>query len=77
VVEERGFFVDEQGFQEALAAQREKARSSEKFEMDDKTLTAYSNALRQLQESGSLGVEGVEHDPYTTTEMETRSLACW
>ncbi len=71
VAEERGFFVDEQGFQEALAGQREKARSSEKFEMDDKTLTAYSNALRQLQESGRLGVEGVEHDPYTTTEMET------
>jgi alanyl-tRNA synthetase len=71
VAEERGFFVDEQGFQEALAGQREKAKSSEKFEMDDKTLSSYSNALRQLQESGSLGAEGVEHDPYTTTEMET------
>jgi len=71
VAEERGFFVDEQGFQEALAGQREKAKSSEKFEMDDKLLSSYSNALRQLQESGSLGAEGVEHDPYTTTEMET------
>ncbi len=71
VAEERGFFVDEQGFQEALAGQREKAKSSEKFEMDDKLLSSYSNALRQLQESGSLGAQGVEHDPYTTTEMET------
>jgi alanyl-tRNA synthetase len=71
VAEERGFFVDEQGFQEALAGQREKAKSSEKFELDDKTLSSYSNAMRQLQENGSLGAEGVEHDPYTTTEMET------
>jgi alanyl-tRNA synthetase len=39
--------------------------------MDDKLLSSYSNALRQLQESGSLGAEGVEHDPYTTNEMET------
>ena len=71
VAEERGFFVDEQGFQEALAGQREKARASEKFEMDDKTLSAYSDALRQLQDKGSLGAGGVEHDPYTTVEMET------
>jgi alanyl-tRNA synthetase len=71
VAEERGFFVDEQGFQEALAQQREKARASEKFEMDDQTLSAYSHALRQLQDKGNLGADGVEHDPYTTIEMET------
>jgi len=71
VAEERGMFVDEAGFQEALAQQREKARASEKFEMDDKSLAAYSVALRQLQEKGSLGAAGVEQDPYTSTEMET------
>ena len=71
VAEERGFFVDEAGFQESLAQQREKARSSEKFEMDDQSLAAYHAALRQLQDKGSLGEKGVDHDPYTTTEMET------
>ena len=71
VAEERGMFVDEVGFQEALAAQREKAKASEKFAMDDKALSAYHAALHQLQDKGSLGADGVEHDPYTTTEMET------
>ncbi len=71
VAEERGMFVDEIGFQEALAQQREKAKASEKFEMDDKALAAYHSALRQLQDKGSLGPSGVEHDPYTSTERET------
>jgi len=71
VAEERGMFVDEIGFQEALAQQREKAKASEKFEMDDKALAAYHLALRQLQDKGSLGPSGVEHDPYTSTERET------
>jgi len=68
---ERGYTVDEAGFQEALAQQREKAKSAEKFEMDDQTLAAFHAALRQLQENGSLGEKGVDHDPYTSTEMET------
>ncbi len=71
VVQERGFTVDEGGFQEALAQQREKAKSAEKFEMDDQSLAAYHAALRQLQEKGVLGEKGVDHDPYTSTEMET------
>jgi len=71
VAQERGYTVDEASFQEALAQQREKARSAEKFEMDDQTLAAYHAALRQLQENGSLGEKGVDHDPYTLTEMET------
>ena len=70
VAEERGFFVDETGFQESLAQQREKARASEKFEMDDQSLAAYHAALRQLQDQGHLGEKGVDHDPYTTTEVE-------
>jgi len=44
--------------------------------MDDQSLAAYSAALRQLQEKGSFGEKGVDHDPYTTTEMETRSPGC-
>ena len=58
-------------FRKRWPSSAKRPESSEKFEMDDKTLSAYSDALRQLQESGSLGAEGVEHDPYTTTEMET------
>jgi alanyl-tRNA synthetase len=71
VAQERGYTVDEAGFQEALAQQREKAKSAEKFEMDDQALAAYHAALRQLQDKGLLGEKGVDHDPYTSTEMET------
>ena len=71
VAEERGMFVDEQGFQEALAQQRDKAKASEKFEMDDQSLAGYHAALRQLQDKGSLGPHGVEHDPYASPEIET------
>jgi alanyl-tRNA synthetase len=71
VAEERGLWVDEAGFQEALAQQREKAKAAEKFEMDDQSLEAYRAALRELQDKGSLGEKGVDHDPYTSTEMET------
>ncbi|HEY4689084.1 MAG TPA: alanine--tRNA ligase, partial [Anaerolineae bacterium] len=68
---ERGFSVDEAGYRQALAEQREKARAGEKFEMDDQSLAAYHAVLRRLQDKGALGESGVEHDPYTATEMET------
>jgi len=71
VAAERGFQVDEAGFQAALTDQRERAKASEKFEMDDQALAAYHTALRQLQDAGHLGPDGVEHDPYTSTETET------
>ena len=71
IASERGYTVDEAGYQKALAEQREKARAGEKFEMDDQALAAYQDVLRQLQDKGVLGPSGVEYDPYTATEMET------
>ncbi|HLF25423.1 MAG TPA: alanine--tRNA ligase [Anaerolineae bacterium] len=68
---ERGYTVDEVGYQKALAEQRERARAGEKFEMDDQSLAVYHRVLRQLQSSGVLSEAGVEHDPYTAPEMET------
>ncbi len=68
---ERGYTVDETGYQKALADQRERARAGEKFEMDDQSLATYHRVLRQLQDSGAVGDAGVEYDPYTAPEMET------
>ncbi len=68
---ERGYAVDEAGYHKALADQRERARAGEKFEMDDQSLANYHRVLRQLQDKGALGDAGVDHDPYTATEMET------
>ncbi|HJW83021.1 MAG TPA: alanine--tRNA ligase [Anaerolineae bacterium] len=74
---ERGYTVDEAGYQKALADQRERARAGEKFEMDDQSLAAYRRVLSQLQEQGVLGDSGVEHDPYTAPEMETTVAGLW
>jgi len=68
---ERGYTVDEAGFQKALADQRARARAGEKFEMDDQSLANYQRVLRALQDKEALGDSGVEHDPYTAPEMET------
>jgi len=76
VAEEHGLLVDEAGYHAALAAQRERARAAEAFEMEDEeSLHAYQALLLALQERGVLGADGVEHDPYTTTELETRVVA--
>ena len=71
---ERGYAVDEAGYQKALAEQRERARAGEKFEMDDQSLANYHRVLRALQDGGKLGDAGVEHDPYTAPEMETNVI---
>jgi len=72
---ERGYTVDEAGYQKALADQRERAKAGERFEMDDQSLAAYHRVLRTLQDKGALGDAGVEHDPYTAPEMETTVVA--
>ncbi len=71
IARERGYTVDEAGYQRALAEQRERAKAGEKFEMDDQSLAAYHRVLRRLQDDGALGDSGVDHDPYTAPEMET------
>jgi len=76
VAEERGLSVDQAGYQEALDEQRRRARSADTFETyDEEALKQYGDLLAQMQEQGFLGEEGVEQDPYSTTEMETTVAA--
>lgn len=76
VAEERGLTVDEAGYQAALEEQRRRARQAEAFQVtDEQTLARYTQVLADLRAQNRLGEEGVKHDPYTTTELETSVAA--
>ncbi|MBE9472225.1 MAG: alanine--tRNA ligase, partial [Chloroflexi bacterium] len=76
VAEERGLSVDEAGYQVALEEQRQRARRVGSFEApDEETLARYKKVLTDLQEQGLLDESGVENDPYSVTELETKIVA--
>jgi alanyl-tRNA synthetase len=76
VAQEQGLRVDEAGYQTALEEQRQRARQADTFEVrDEETLKRYTQVLEHLQEQGLLGDDGVEHDPYLITEIETTVAA--
>jgi alanyl-tRNA synthetase len=68
---ERGYTVDEAGFQTAMAEQREKAAAAAKFEGEAASLEVYQQLKQKLIEQGVFDEDGVRHDPYTAPEMET------
>ncbi|MCS7282174.1 MAG: alanine--tRNA ligase [Anaerolineae bacterium] len=73
VAEEHGLTVDEEGFHVAMEEQRARARAAEMFEeIDEESLRVYRDLMDAIQKKGLLGPEGVEYDPYTTTEVETK-----
>ncbi|CAG0926776.1 alanyl-tRNA synthetase [Thermoflexales bacterium] len=71
---ERGYIVDLAGFQAALAEQRERASAATKFEGDGESVAAYQQLKRRLIEQGVIDESGVEFDPYTAPEMETKVI---
>ncbi len=76
VARERGLLVDEQGYAAALEEQRRRARQTDTFTAQDaETMKRYQALLASLQEQGALPADGVAHDPYSTTEVETTVIA--
>jgi len=76
VATEEGFAIDEAGYQAALEEQRRRAREAETFAMaDEQTLARYRSLLLDLVAQGRLGDEGVHHDPYACTALETEIVA--
>jgi alanyl-tRNA synthetase len=71
---ERGYMVDEVGYQTVMAEQREKARAADKFEADHEALAIYQTVKQDLIVRGVIDDQGVEHDPYTAPEMETKVI---
>ncbi len=74
IVEERGYTVDEAGFEEAEA---EHARISGGGQAMGEIESGehYSQLLKDLQSDGTLGEEGVNYNPYANTPSETSVLA--
>jgi alanyl-tRNA synthetase len=79
VAQERGLAVDEAAYQAALEEQRQRARlaggTDALSEVDEQVVARYAQVLADLQAQGRLGPEGVEHNPYSTTELETQIVA--
>jgi alanyl-tRNA synthetase len=76
VARERRFSVDEGGYQAALEEQRRRARQADKLEIHNvETLKRYGEVLSALQEQGLVDSDGVAHDPYSTTGLETTVAA--
>ena len=73
VAMENGFTVDEAGFSEAMAGQRERARAAQHFTaVEAGDAETYLSFLEQLRESGELESEGVDHIYDVTTTVNTR-----
>ncbi len=71
---ERGYTVDMEGFQKAMAEQREKASAATKFEGAGDSIALYQQLKQSLIEQGVIDESGVEFDPYTAPEMETKVI---
>ena len=78
VARERGFTVDEEGFQKALEAQRERARAAQVFEIKEEELEKaefYGRLYERLMKEGKIPEEGVEHVYEFETQVRTRVAA--
>jgi alanyl-tRNA synthetase len=71
---ERGYTVDLEGFQKALTEQREKASAATKFEGEGESIALYQQLKQSLIDQGVIDESGVEFDPYTAPEMETKVI---
>ncbi len=72
---ERGFTVDEAGFQAARQAARERNRASGQFDANYDLVEAYRDAAETLKAEGRLPESGVIHNPYGELNVETRVIA--
>jgi alanyl-tRNA synthetase len=71
---ERGYTVDLAGFQVALAEQRERAAAAAKTEGAGESIGLYQQLKQSLINQGVIDESGVEFDPYTAPEMETKVI---
>jgi alanyl-tRNA synthetase len=76
VASERGFAVDEAGFEIALEEQRQRGREAQQLAtVDAEEFELYARLLEELKESGRLGPDGVEHPYDEYIELETVIVA--
>jgi alanyl-tRNA synthetase len=76
VAKERGFTVDDEGFEAALEKQRERGRAAQQFALEvEAKLELYSHLLDDLKRTGALSQAGVEHLCSEGTEAEAKVAA--
>ncbi|MDX1600822.1 MAG: alanine--tRNA ligase [Anaerolineales bacterium] len=69
---ERGFEVDEQGFQDAMEAHREASAAEDSGKQRGGPSTSFfRELLKDLETAGKLSSDGVEYAPYGSLEVET------
>jgi alanyl-tRNA synthetase len=71
---ERGYTVDLEGFQKAMAEQRDRAAAAAKAEGAGESIGLYQRLKQSLIAQGVIDESGVEFDPYTAPEMETKII---
>ena len=74
VAQERGFSVDEEGFEVARTAHAA-ASGTGAFGRYETEQNVYTDLLAALRESNRLPLSGVGYDPYSTAEMESDIVA--
>jgi len=76
VAKERGFTLDDEGFEDALEKQRELARAAQQFALEvGGKLEVYRDLLDELKRTGLLPMIGVEHLYSEGTETEAKVVA--
>ena len=76
VAREKGFGVDEKGFEQAMEAHRLASSGEEQAAvLSDDDIELYRSVLARLKESGAIGEEGVEYNPYETFETTGKGRA--
>lgn len=73
IAQERGLYVDEAGFQEAMETHREASGSGQAMGvMGDEDNQAFRELREQLKSSKELPESGVEYNPYEWTSIKTK-----
>ena len=76
IAAEQGFSVDEEGFEEAMAEQRQRARAAQRFGLgEERDYRVYLELLERLQMEGDLPEGRVEQLTQETTRTKARLLA--
>jgi len=76
IAQEQGLEVDTTGFQQAMEEHRLASGAGKAFgEMGGEDVDIYTELVDSLKESGELGREGVQYDPYHAIEEPEKILA--
>jgi alanyl-tRNA synthetase len=75
IARETGFEIDEAGFLEAMETHRQTSGAGQQIgTIQEREVRVYQHLLKSLQDSGDLDAGGVEYDPYSQLQVNTKVL---